>query len=321
MALGQKLGSIKMNLVTALAVVIGVMGGIATWAAVTMGSPFVLIWAIFIGWASFFHCGGGNDGLKSSTIANVWGMVCAIVAFIALTSLGVSAVNAALCVGVTVLIMILGAHLPLFGAIPSSVYGYASTAALFLMGGAAYGEGAGGLVQLGLAIAVSMVVGNILGFISEKISGALVAKPAHKFMGGCEHVKTYADASPIDNHDCHCGVCKNVTGQLTTHVVFFNHGDLKVGNINKLNRVPFNADNPDGPLELCVCKDCGTPIMLDDKEKRIRAVVPNLMGMDPAAMPTTYHAFWDETKGYNKPSDGKPVYDSLRPEFNWPKPA
>jgi len=90
-----------MDLVVALAIVIGVMGGIATWAAVTIGSPYVLI---------------------------------------VLTSLGVTAVNAGLCVGVTVLVMILGAKIPLFGAIPSSVYGYASTAALFLMGGAAYGE-------------------------------------------------------------------------------------------------------------------------------------------------------------------------------------
>jgi len=310
-----------MNLVTALAVVIGVMGGIATAVAVGVSNPYVLIWAIFIGWASFFHCGGGESGLKSSAVANVWGAICAGAAFIALLAMGVTPVNAGLCVGVTVLIMILGAHISLLGAIPSSVYGYASTAALFLLGSAAYGEGNNAVIMVGAAIAVSMVIGNVLGYISEKIAGALVAKPAHKFMGGCDHVKTHANASPIDNHDCHCNVCKNVTGQLTTHVVFFKHDDLKVSNVSNLNKIPFNSDNPDGPLDLCVCKDCGTPIMLDDREKRIRAVVPNLMGMDPAAMPTTYHAFWDESKGYKAPEDGKPVYDSLRPEFSWPASA
>lgn len=77
-----------MDLVIALAIVIGVMGGIATWAAVTVASPYILIWAIFIGWASFFHAGGGNDGIKGSAIANIWGVVCAAVAFIALTSMG-----------------------------------------------------------------------------------------------------------------------------------------------------------------------------------------------------------------------------------------
>ena len=49
-----------------------------------------------------------------------------------------------------------------------------------------------------------------------------------------------------------------------------------------LNRQPFNADNPDGPLELCTCADCGAPIMVNDKERRVRVIVPNLMGYDPA---------------------------------------
>ena len=35
----------------------------------------------------------------------------------------------------------------------------------------------------------------------------------------------------------------------------------------------------------------------------------------------TYHAFWDETKGYPKPNDGRPVYAGLRPDFVWPKGA
>lgn len=312
-----------MNLITALAIVIGVMGGLATWAAVTVGSSYVLIWAIFVAWGSFFHCGGKEAGFKASLVANIWGTICAVVALIALTSIGVSALNAGLCVGITVLIMILAAKVPALGAIPAAVYGYAATAALFLLGGAAYGEGAGGIIGVGAAIAVSAVIGNALGYISEKIVGSLVssAKPAHTHMGGCAHVHTWSDAAPIDNHTCHCNVCKNVTGQLTTHVVFFKHGDLKVDHPEKLNRVPFNADNPDGPLEICVCKDCGTPVMLDDKQKRIRVVVPNLMGMDGASIPATYHAFYDASKGYKKPDDGRPVYEGLRPEFVWPQGA
>lgn len=144
------------------------------------------------------------------------------------------------------------------------------------------------------------------------------AKPIGKYVGGCDHISTVSNADPIDNHVCHCNVCKSVTSQQTTHVVFFKHGDLSVSNEANLNRQPFNAENPDGPLDLCTCKDCGTPIMLDDKQKRIRATVPNLMGQDASTLAATYHAFWDESKGYDKPSDGRPVYDSLRPEFVWP---
>ena len=141
---------------------------------------------------------------------------------------------------------------------------------------------------------------------------------SHKYEGGCEHVHTHADAEPIDNHTCHCSVCKRVTGQPTTHVVFFNHGDLGVENDGNLNRQPFNDQNPDGPLELCTCKDCGTPIMLDDKQNRIRVIVPNLMGYDGKIADASYHAFYDPSTGVPRPSDGRPVYDGLRPEFTWP---
>ncbi len=142
------------------------------------------------------------------------------------------------------------------------------------------------------------------------------------YEGGCDHVRVTASAEPIDNHVCHCNVCKSVTGQQTTHVAFFNYNDLNVDHPEKINRQPFNADNPDGPLELCTCADCGTPLMLDDKQKRIRVAVPNVMGYDELSFPdASYHAFYDDSKGYAKPDDGRPVYDSLRPDFTWPASA
>ena len=61
--------------------------------------------------------------------------------------------------------------------------------------------------------------------------------------------------------------------------------------------------------------------MLDDKQLRIRVIVPNLMGYDPDSMPATYHAFFDPATGVPTPEDGRPVYAALRPEFVWPDPA
>ena len=142
-----------------------------------------------------------------------------------------------------------------------------------------------------------------------------------KYSGGCDHVHSSSDSEPIDNHTCHCSVCKSVTGQDTTHVVFFNHSDVELDNPDHLNRQPFNANNPDGPLELCTCATCGTPIMLDDKEGRIKAIVPNLMGHDSEKLPATYHAFYDSSTGVPRPDDGRPVYEGLRPDFVWPDPA
>ena len=144
---------------------------------------------------------------------------------------------------------------------------------------------------------------------------------SNKYAGGCDHIHTHSDNEPVDNHTCHCSVCKKVTGQDTTHVVFFNHGDLAVDNLDGLKRQPFNDQNPDGPLELCTCATCGTPIMLDDKQSRIRVIVPNLMGYDSDSLPATYHAFYDPASGAPEPSDGRPVYEGLRPEFVWPESA
>lgn len=143
----------------------------------------------------------------------------------------------------------------------------------------------------------------------------------HKYSGGCEHIHTHADAEPIDNHTCHCSVCKRVTGQDTTHVAFFKHGDVKVDNPGGMKRQPFNDQNPNGPLDLCTCATCGSPIMLDDKQHRIRVIVPNLMGYGSQIAQPGYHAFFDPARGEPKPSDGRPVYEGLRPDFVWPQPA
>ncbi|MGB5854210.1 MAG: hypothetical protein WBH20_02945 [Oceanisphaera sp.] len=105
-------------------------------------------------------------------------------------------------------------------------------------------------------------------------------------------------------------------------MAFFNYADLSVDHPEKMNRQPFNKENPSGPLELCTCADCGAALMLDDKQKRIRVAVPNVMGYQEASFPKpTYHAFYDALKDYPKPSDGRPVYEGLHPDFVWPESA
>ncbi len=67
-----------MDIVTALALSIGLLGGVATY--LYLSDPLVLglqIWAAFIAWASFYHCGGKIQGFISSILANLWGVVMA----------------------------------------------------------------------------------------------------------------------------------------------------------------------------------------------------------------------------------------------------
>jgi len=74
----------------------------------------------------------------------------------------------------SIIVLILAAKLPFLSAIPSAVYGYAATAALFLLGAAAYGEGPAGIVKVAAAVVVSLIIGNTLGYASEKVTGAVV---------------------------------------------------------------------------------------------------------------------------------------------------
>ena len=102
-----------MDLITALAICIGVLGGVATYVLL---SPFgfgLQIWAAFIGWASFYHCGGKTEGLTSSALANLWGVLWGALTLIAVTATGMAdtvglPVWAGICVAVGVGLMILG---------------------------------------------------------------------------------------------------------------------------------------------------------------------------------------------------------------------
>lgn len=167
-----------MDLITALAVSIGLLGGVATYLFL---SPFgfgLQIWAAFIGWASFYHCGGKTNGFTSSVLANLWGVLWGALTLAAVTQTGLAdtlgtPVWAGICVAVGVGLMILGAKIPIFSAIPAQVYGFAATVAFTLLTNAA-----GALTQPDLAnpavnVALSLVVGAVFGLISEQLAGAL----------------------------------------------------------------------------------------------------------------------------------------------------
>jgi Protein of unknown function (DUF1097) len=162
-----------MDLITALAVSIGLLGGVATYLFLTVG--MLQIWAAFIGWASYYHCGGQTKGLQDSIAGAIWGSIMAAAAFALMNVLGLpGALGAAVAVAITVAVMILGAKVPILSSIPAAVYGYASTVALTLLGKDVLGSLGGSLLAVpAVNIALSMIVGAIFGYISQQLAGAL----------------------------------------------------------------------------------------------------------------------------------------------------
>jgi len=166
-----------MDLVTALAVSIGLLGGVATY--LYLSDFWVLglqIWAAFIAWASFYHCGGKVQGFISSILANLWGIVWGALTLIAFSQLdfGLPApIWAGICVAIGVGLMVLGAKIPIFSAIPASVYGYAATVAMALLTNTVGSLMEPTLLNPAAIIAISMFGGAVFGLISEALAGAM----------------------------------------------------------------------------------------------------------------------------------------------------
>ena len=160
-----------MNLITALAISIGALAAVATYLC--LGTTFGLqVWALFIGWGSFYH----TAGLTKSATNHAWGVVVAAITLFVVGTVGGSVLVTSIIVGLSVVGLVLGAHLPALATIPAAVYGYASTAAFCLLTGVALGD-IGAVIKAAAIVLVSLVIGNLFGLVSQKIAGVM-AKPA-----------------------------------------------------------------------------------------------------------------------------------------------
>ncbi|MFZ5624093.1 MAG: DUF1097 domain-containing protein [Gemmatimonadota bacterium] len=167
-----------MSQLVALAVSIGLLGGVATVIYLKAG---LAIWAGFIAWACFFHSGGDNNALKQTIIGNIFGAVWAWLAAIIILSVALAdtltlPVWAGIVVGLTVLGVCLAAHIKAFSNIPASVYGYAAIFAFLLQTPQAMAMEplmAPNFSNALVMIVVSMALGAVFGWISGKLAGKL----------------------------------------------------------------------------------------------------------------------------------------------------
>jgi hypothetical protein len=168
-----------MTQLAALSLSIGILGGIATWAFLTVGG--ILIWAAFVAWACFFHTGGDVNALRGTIIGNIFGSVVATVA--AVVILAVPGANllglplwAGVVVAVTAWLICIAANIKTFSVIPANVYGYACTFGFLLQTPDKLSIPALTSVSMNnalIVVALSMVIGAVLGFLSGKLGAAM----------------------------------------------------------------------------------------------------------------------------------------------------
>jgi hypothetical protein len=168
-----------MSVLKATALSVGVFAGIATWLFLSVGS--ILIWAAFVAWACFFHCGGDNDALKTTIVGNIFGVVAGWVAALAILYIPLAGVLtlplwAGIVIVITVIIVVLASSIPALASIPASVYGYACAFAFLLQTPDKLTKAA--LVSPSfdnvlVVVIVSMVIGALFGWASGKGAGAM----------------------------------------------------------------------------------------------------------------------------------------------------
>lgn len=173
-----------MPLLTALAISIGVLGGLATFLFVGPAAGLGLqIWAAFIAWAAFYHSGGGTAALTKNIPAHIFGGLVCLISLIAVVNLAGTLglpVAAGICVGIGAATLVVAANLPALAVIPSSVYGFASTAAYALLSPGKLDT----LTSVSLidnpwlCIAASMIVGSLFGYASEAAGKAMAGTSA-----------------------------------------------------------------------------------------------------------------------------------------------
>ena len=166
-----------MTSLVALSVSIGVLGFVATWLALGPLAGIFVIWIGFVAWATYFATGGNNAALKTTIVCGIWGAICAWVAGLILANVAVELpanLWPAIVVGVTVLILCLGAHVEALSNIPAAVYGYATMAALMLSGAMDNAHLLAASFNNPLIVdVVSIIIGAIFGLLSGKLAGAL----------------------------------------------------------------------------------------------------------------------------------------------------
>ena len=157
-----------MSILVALTISIGVLSVVATWLFLgPLAALNMQIWQAFLGWASFYHCGGKTDGLTKTAICMSFGAVIGMLAVMLAGQLGaLGALAAPVAVGIGAAVIVQTSQISLLSTIPACVYGFGAVAGLILLKGLAPLDAI--LPTIG-----SVVIGALFGWASEWAGGKM----------------------------------------------------------------------------------------------------------------------------------------------------
>ncbi|GLZ51751.1 DUF1097 domain-containing protein [Actinomycetospora sp. NBRC 106378] len=162
-----------MKLPVALAIVVGVVGGILTWLyAGPLAALGLFVPATFMGAACYFAAGGDLPALKKSMPANIWGVVMGTITLIVAGLVSGPALTGVV-VGAGTLILILGALVPLLEFVPGAVIAFAMTVGWGLLTSASGTDFAFATGPFTVML-ISFVIGGLYGWVGSILVGKLM---------------------------------------------------------------------------------------------------------------------------------------------------
>lgn len=151
---------------------LGVLGAIDTYITATIFP--VPVWVTFIAWASFFACGGTQQGLVKSIVSNWTGIIIASITLLIIQFAPEHPVYAAILVGAGTSAMVLVSAIPILNFSPAIVFGFASLVGTTAATGTTVTTS--GLNHPTMVAMAAMLLGGIFGLLSEIGTNLLAAK-------------------------------------------------------------------------------------------------------------------------------------------------
>ncbi|EJC71177.1 MULTISPECIES: DUF1097 domain-containing protein [Rhizobium] len=142
---------------------LGVLGAIDTYITATVFP--VPVWVTFIAWASFYACGGGQQGLVKSVVSNWTGIIIASLTLLVIQYGPQQPIFVALLVGLGTSAMVMVSSIKILNFPPAIVFGFAS-----LVGTTAATNTSvvtSGMNHPTLVAMAAMLLGGAFGLLSE----------------------------------------------------------------------------------------------------------------------------------------------------------
>lgn len=153
-----------MTALTARALSLGLV--VAAWTLIShLGKLPLQLWPVIVGLACFVAAGGGMSGLQKSAAGTVSGVVWAMLYVAVSGALGGQQILDALVLGAVVSGMVFQTRVPLLGYTAGAIAGAAT--ALGVMGVRTVN------VNGGIRVALTLVIGVVLGMVAERVAEAL----------------------------------------------------------------------------------------------------------------------------------------------------